>query len=36
MVHGIEPHFADYLVVFVGGPLALATTAVAARVGLRR
>jgi len=36
MVHGLEPYFGDYLVVFVGGPLALATAVLAVRVGLRR
>lgn len=36
VVAGIEPSLVDYLVVFVGGPLALAAAVLAVRVGLRR
>ena len=36
VVAGIEPYFVDYLVVLVGGPLALVTAVLAIRVGLGR
>jgi hypothetical protein len=36
VVTGIEPNFLDYLVVFVGGPVALAAAVLAVRVALRR
>lgn len=32
LANGIEPYWADYLVVFVGGPLALAAVGVAVRI----
>ena len=36
VITGTEPNTLDYLVVFVGGPLALAAAVLAVRVGLRR
>jgi len=36
VVQGIEPYWADYVLVFVGGPLAVATVGLAVRVLRKR